>query len=636
MTGIHAFLRGVDRPVAMSRAISIPNAPESRCLHHVLQGWAERTPRAIAIAAPGRAPLTYRHLLDQVESVTGYLNASGIGRNDRVAVALPSGPEMAVAFLAVAAGSSCAPVNPSLRETELAAHLQSVRAKALIAPSDIDTSARSVAEALGIQVLRLSTEPQWKAGVFVLSGGKASRASRTGAAEFDDVALVLQTSGTTSRPKIVPLTQAGLCAAADNVRGALGLSDRDCCLNVMPLFHIHGLVGGLLSSLAAGARVVCTPGFVAPQFYEWLDEFRPSWYTAVPAMHRAILDRAPHEREIIARAHLRLIRSCSSPLPAQVASALESTFAAPVVDAYGMTEASHQITSTPPGRRKPDSVGVAAGTEIAIMDDAGNPLAAGCEGEIVIRGEAVMRGYEDAPEINQAAFFGPWLKTGDLGRLDCDGYLYITGRLKEMINRAGAKIAPVEVEEALLAHSAVKEAVAFAVPHTELGEEPAAAVVLQAGTAATETELRRFAALRLADFKVPRTISIVAEIPRTPTGKPMRTALAGKWLAEARAAPRASEIVESPTALEALVANIWRDALKTDTLGLHDDFFRLGGNSILAAQIIARVCQATDVEVSFLLFIDSPTVAGMAKCIAAESTVVDGPSTLFSTAPAGC
>ena len=546
ITRIHAVLRGVDRQVAMPWGISIPNAPVSRRFHDVLQAWAERTPRAIAIAAPGRAPLTYRHLLGQVESVTGYLNASGMGRNDRVAVALPNGPEMAVAFLAVTAGSSCAPVNPALRDNELAVHLKSVRAKALIAPSDIDSVARSVAESLGIPVFRLSAAPQWEAGVFELSGAEVPRASRMGAAESDDVALVLQTSGTTSRPKIVPLTQAGLCAAADNVRAALALTDRDCCLNVMPLFHIHGLVGALLSSLAAGARVVCTPGFVAPQFFAWLDEFRPSWYTAVPTMHRAILDRAPHEREIIARARLRLIRSCSSPLPAQVASALERTFAAPVVEAYGMTEASHQITSTPPGRRKPDSVGVAAGTEIAIIDDAGNPLAAGCEGEIVIRGAAVMRGYEDAPETNREAFIGPWLKTGDLGRLDRDGYLFITGRLKEMINRAGAKIAPLEVEEALLAHSAVKEAVAFAVPHTELGEEPAAAVVLQAGATVTETELRRFAARRLADFKVPRTISIVDEIPRTPTGKPMRLPLSPQSGGLDRAAPKHRRMRHSP------------------------------------------------------------------------------------------
>jgi acyl-CoA synthetase (AMP-forming)/AMP-acid ligase II len=390
----------------------------------------------------------------------------------------------------------------------------------------------------------------------------------------------------------------------------------------MPLFHVHGLVGAPLASLAAGASIVCTPGFYATEFFEWLDEFHPTWYTAVPSMHQAVVARAPHHREVIARAPLRFVRSCSSALPSPVASALESTFGVPVVDAYGMTQAAHQIASTPLGRRKAGSVGVAAGTEVRIIDTAGDMLPAETEGEIAIRGASVMSGYEGG---NREAFVGPWLRTGDLGRIDGDGYLFMTGRLKEIINRAGTKISPVEIEEALLAHPAVKDAAAFAVPHQELGEEPAAAAVLHAGDGASERELRAFAAQRLADFKVPRHVTIVAEIPRTPTGKPRRAVLAHTFAMHDRTAPIAVARTRPGTALEALVADIWRQVLKADAIGVHDDFFQLGGDSILAARILARVRQSTNVEVSFLVFQDAPTVAGMAKAIEAEGTAATPP-----------
>jgi acyl-CoA synthetase (AMP-forming)/AMP-acid ligase II len=330
------------------------------------------------------------------------------------------------------------------------------------------------------------------------------------------------------------------------------------------------------------------------------------------------VSRAPLHREVITRAPLRFVRSCSSPLPAAAASAIESTFGVALVDAYGMTEAAHQIASTPLGMRKPGSVGVAAGTEIAILDTAGHALPAGVEGEIAIRGPSVMRGYEDAPESDREAFAGSWLKTGDLGRLDGDGYLYITGRLKEIINRAGTKISPLEVEEALLAHPAVKDAAAFAVPHHELGEEPGAVAVLRAGATATERELRAFAAQRLADFKVPRHVSIVAEIPRTPTGKPRRTALAEIFATREPIGPARLHHSPPSTALESLVADIWRQVLKTNAIGVDDDFFQLGGDSILATRILSLVRQSTNVEVSFLVFLETPTVAGMVKAIDAH------------------
>jgi acyl-CoA synthetase (AMP-forming)/AMP-acid ligase II len=296
----------------------------------------------------------------------------------------------------------------------------------------------------------------------------------------------------------------------------------------MPLFHIHGLIAAVLSSLSGGASVSCTPGFNALKFFGWFDEVKPSWYTAVPTMHQAILSRAERNKDEIARGRLRLVRSSSASLPPQVMAALEATFGAPVIEAYGMTEAAHQMASNPlpPRRRFAGSVGVAAGPEIGIMDDGGALLPSGDLGEIVIRGPNVTDGYEANPEANAKAFTHGWFRTGDQGYLDPDGYLRLTGRLKELINRGGEKISPLEVDTVLMDHPAVAQVATFAVKHDKLGEEVAAAVVLREGLSVDERSLRDFVAQHLADFKVPRKILFMAEIPKGPTGKLQRIGLA--------------------------------------------------------------------------------------------------------------
>jgi acyl-CoA synthetase (AMP-forming)/AMP-acid ligase II len=387
-------------------------------------------------------------------------------------------------------------------------------------------------------VLRLRVPPGAEAGRFELAaedgGGGGAPAARGGPAGPDDEALVLHTSGTTSRPKIVPLLHRNLAASAGHIGATLALTPADRCLNVMPLFHIHGLVAAVLSSLAAGASVCCTPGFNALRFFAWLDEVRPTWYTAVPTMHQAILARAPRNPESVERAALRLIRSSSASLPPQVMRELEATFRCPVIESYGMTEAAHQMTSSPlpPGARKPGSVGVAAGPEVRVADDADGFVPAGGTGEVCISGPNVTPGYEGNPDANAKAFFEAggrrWFRTGDQGVMDEEGYLRITGRLKEIINRGGEKVSPLEVDEVLMDHPAVQQVVTFAMPHEKLGEEVAAAVVLREGAGADEAELRRFAAGRLADFKVPRRVVVLPEIPKGATGKLQRIGLAQK------------------------------------------------------------------------------------------------------------
>jgi len=502
--------------------------PNSKTIIELLQAGAGS---AVAISAPGRPSLNYSELRNQANRTVRALNELGIGRNDPVAIVLPNGPEMASAFVSVAAGATTAPLNPAYTAQEFEFYLTDLQAKLLLVQQDIDTPAIEVARTLGLEIANLQFDPADPAGVFELAGESSDRnVNQTGFAEPGDVALVLHTSGTTSRPKIVPLTQQNICSSASNIADSVALTPEDCCLNIMPLFHIHGLIAAVLSSFCAGASVTCTPGFNALKFFTWMKEIDPSWYTAVPTMHQAILARASRNQDIIDAGRLRLIRSSSASLPPQIMNAVEKAFAVPVIEAYGMTEAAHQMASNPlpPRDRIPGSVGVAAGPEIAIMDAAGALLPVGSIGEIVIRGANVTTGYQSNPEANAAAYTDGWFRTGDQGVLDDNGYLRLTDRLKEIINRGGEKISPREVDEAILDHPNIAQVVTFSVPHDKLGEDVAAAVVLTAGATLEKKELQSFVAERLADFKVPRVVLFVDEIPKGATGKLARIGLAEK------------------------------------------------------------------------------------------------------------
>ncbi|MEX2453144.1 MAG: acyl--CoA ligase [Rhodospirillaceae bacterium] len=500
-------------------------------IRELLNSGADDAP---AIGAPERPVLGYAGLRALSDATVARLNELGIGRNDRVAIVLPNCAEMASAFITIGCGATTAPLNPAYREDEFDFYLDDLHAKALVVEKGSESPALAVAARRNIPVVTLVPDAAGVAGKFTLEGKAAGGpATNGGAAGPDDIALVLHTSGTTSRPKIVPLTQRNVAASARHIGASLRLVPKDRCMNIMPLFHIHGLIAAVLSSLAAGASVHCAPGFNAMRVFAWLDEIEPSWYTAVPTMHQTIVARASRNPESVARArkNLRLIRSSSSSLPPQVMAELEATFDAPVVEAYGMTEAAHQMACNPlpPAARKPGSVGIAAGPEVAIMDEAGPALLpVGGIGEIVIRGPNVTLGYENNPDANASAFTDGWFRTGDQGTMDADGYISITGRLKEIINRGGEKISPREVDEVLMDHPAVAQAVTFAMPHDKLGEEVAAAVVLRENQTAEEKDLREFVAKHLADFKVPRKVVILDEIPKGATGKLQRIGLAEK------------------------------------------------------------------------------------------------------------
>ena len=590
-------------------------------IYHLIKNQADKNPEAIAITSPGRIPLTYRSLLNQIDRIIIQLNAINIGCNDPVAISIPNGAEMAVAFLSIACCATCAPLNPNYRSNEFDFYLEDLNAKALILQSGIAEEARIIAKQRHIPIIELSPLLEAEAGIFTLSNSLITENNPNLNNQFpesNDIALILHTSGTTSRPKMVQLTQKNLCTSAENIRKALDLKPSDRCLNVMPLFHIHGLMGVLLSSISTGASIACTSGFSAPQFFEWLEELKPTWYSAVPTMHQSILARIKENYNTINDNSIRLIRSSSAPLPPQIMAELEKTFNAPVIESYGMTEASHQMASNPlpPLVRKPSSVGIAAGPEIAIMDEEGNLLNSGEVGEVVIRGENVTQGYANNPEANQQAFTNGWFRTGDVGYLDQDNYLFLKGRIKEIINRGGEKISPREVDEILLDHPAIEQVVTFAAPHQLLGEDVAAAVVVKPNASVTEREIQEFAAQKLADFKVPRVVLFLDEIPKGPTGKRQRIGLAEKLglTASNPTLPR-PDYIAPRTPIEEQLVGIWFEVLGIEEIGMDDNFFQLGGDSITATQIINRVRELLKVELSFLIFFQQPTVAKIALII---------------------
>lgn len=614
-------------------------------IHHLLESQAQQVAEQVAIHAPDRSPLTYGRLYAHATQVVAQLNSMGIGRQDRVAVVLPNGPEIAVSFLSVATGATCAPLNPNYRAKEFDFYLSDLDVKAVIVQADLASPAREVAHEKGIPVLELTPLREEAAGLFGLSinrdsataveasvgAGEAVEAMAAAQPTFarpEDVALMLHTSGTTSRPKMVPLTQINLCTSAFNVRQALALNASDRCLNVMPLFHIHGLIGVLLSSMATGSRVICTPGFAATQFFPWIDALQPTWYSAVPTMHQAILARSEFHPEVSLDS-IRLIRSSSASLPPQVMKDLETLFDTPVIEAYGMTEASHQMASNPlpPQPRKPGSVGLAAGPEVAIMDEAGLFLPTGEIGEVVIRGANVTAGYASNPTANQKAFTDGWFRTGDEGYLDADGYLFLKGRLKEIINRGGEKISPREVDEVLLDHPAVAQVLTFAMPHEQLGEEVGVAVVLQAQMSVTTEELQAFAAEQLANFKLPRKVVFLDEIPKGPTGKLQRIGLAEKLGITAAdtgghdaIASTSTPVVAPRTPVETVVAGIWSEVLALEEIGIHNTFASLGGQSLEATRIVTAVQETFQVQLSLVSALSqTPTIAEMTAVLLEKS-----------------
>jgi len=471
--------------------------------------------RTALVVPESGAAVSYDSLRAQVFDVAAALAAAGVAPADRVALALPNGPATIVSFLAASLAGTAAPLNPAYRYEEFRFYLDDTNARVLVAPAEGADDARRAAQEKGIPILTASTD---SAGITRLD---ACGPGRDFTPAPDRIALVLHTSGSTGRPKRVPLTHLNLAVSIRNIVNTYQLSPDDVSLCLMPLFHVHGLMASLMATFQAGGTVVVPARFNPLSFWRTVRDHRVTWYSAVPTIHQLILARLGAERPAGAE-QLRFIRSCSASLSPEMAQRIEDRIGAPVLEAYGMTEASHQMASNPlpPEARKFGTVGCGTGVRLSIMDEQGNHLPSGGLGEVVIQGPNVIEGYENNPDANATSFSNGWFRTGDQGILDAEGYLRLTGRLKELINRGGEKISPREIDETLMAHPAVAEAVAFGVPHPTWGEEVNAAVVLREPAAAAD--LIAYCRDRLAEFKCPKKVHIVETIPRTATGKIQR------------------------------------------------------------------------------------------------------------------
>ena len=560
-------------------------------------------PEAPALLAADGGVITRQHLAEAVAAYQAFLQSQGIGHQHRLALLMDPGTTMATSLLGAMAAAAVAPLLPSSPVGVLMDDLQRLRITQVLVDAKPATPILEAAAQLKLPVL--SFDP------FGLPdpGGSPGPLPQP-----SDLALLLQTSGTTSRPKVVPLSHANLLASARHIASTLALTPADRSLAAMPLFHIHGITASLLAPLLAGGSVICCENNQPDRLVAWIGGLQPTWISAVPTLLQALLSASERQSMGGSSHRLRFLRSSSAPLPPVLQQRLEEHFGVPVLEAYGMTEAAHQICSNRlPGDGPtplPGSVGPAAGPEVVVLGPEHRPLPTGESGEVAIRGPSVTAGYEAADLSGwvTATNGESWFLTGDEGYLDQEGRLFLTGRLKEMINRGGEKVIPRRVDEALLLHPAVDQALAFAVPHPTLGEDLAAAVVLRAGLSLEEQELRQHAFSALAPHEVPSRILFLEELPRGATGKLQRIGLA-EQLADALRSPDEPAVGE----LEELVAAVIADVLDLKSPGRDGNFFLLGGDSLSGTRVITRLAEHLSLDLQPTLLFTAPTVRTLAE-----------------------
>jgi oxalate---CoA ligase len=592
-----------------------------------------------AILMPDSSCLTYQQLGHHIDKGSRYLLQHGLGNNKRIAVIMPNGPEMVVAFYAISNVAIYVPLNPAFPVEELKNYLEIIGVDAVMMKAGTGLPVNPAAHELALPVITMRPYHPGAAGSFELhtedlpenetpflySGG-------------DDTAVVMHTSGTTAKPKIVPLTHTNLCAVVEKNVALFDMTEKDRCINVIPQFHIYSIVCPILCTAAAGGSVICTETFDPGEFLRMIEEMSPTWYAASPATHQAILQYAEKERVIPVRHKLCRIQSGGAPLTADLAEKLKRYFGVMVIQGYGLTETSAMGTCNPPipDRIKPNSVGMPVGCEISILDDDGHPLFPGQTGQILIKGPGVTAGYENDEEANDESFCDGWFATGDQGYLDEEGYLFITGRIKEMINRGGEKLSPYEVEEALSRHPDVSEAAVYAIPHGSLGEVPAAMVVLKPGSYVTPTQLKAFLRKKIALFKIPVKIKMVEKIPRGPAGKIQRSRLYQCEQDEAIGMASSSgqkdkmmDYVAPRTDEERKLADIWCNLLNIENIGVKDDFFDLGGDSLLFAYLIVEMERISGRRIPLNLIMDKWTIEQQVTVFSGQAE--DGQSFSFLT-----
>lgn len=591
-------------------------------LWDVLRQHADAQSDTPAILAPGRQSLTFNGLAERVVGIKARLNELGIGRGDRVAVALPNGADTAVCFIAIAACATYVPLNPALNRHELEKHLARVKPRAVLATLHSNVEIRAACESLNIPVLGLSPDVASPAGEFSLSGPAIGVCNDTGWNQPDDCDLIFLTSGTSGQSKLVPWTQRKQLLFIAKSDSWFGVGRGDRALHCTPLYNSHGLHTALMQPIVCGSGIVFLPEFDVGAFYAAIEEFSPTWYSAGFTYQAAIFDGVASYRSIVDQSNFRLIWCGSGRLDPMIADGLEAVFHAPVLERYGMSEASTVCANPlPPSQRKHGTVGIPVADHVDIRQVDGSPCDLGDTGEIVICSEALFDGYLDDPGANADAFRDGWFRTGDVGSFDKDGYLTIVGRVKEIINRGGQKIAPGEIETVLSRHSSVADCICFPIPHATLGHTVAAAVALCEGTTFDEAGLRKHLSDTLTDFKIPDRIVVCEEVPRGPTGKPLRQKAADllglttdqMLLAETKIAPPTTD---NRSPLVKSLAGLWSDVLRVDDVPDDENFILLGGDSLRAARLFSAIEEVFGVTLpAEIIYREGATLLGMATAI---------------------
>jgi acyl-CoA synthetase (AMP-forming)/AMP-acid ligase II/acyl carrier protein len=585
----------------------------------LLTAQAERRAGACAIQTPSAEELSYGDLHQRINNISSQLRALGLGRRSRVVIVLPNGLNMSVMLLAVTSTSIAAPLNPSYREAEFQSYLNDIHADCVIVlAEDHRSPVRVVARKNNIPIFELASDGvslMPPSGAVDVLGRRESSSSTND--DFkprpDDTALILLTSGSTGRSKKVPLTHRNLCASVADICYSLNLDDRDICLSMWEQFHIGGMVDLLLVPLASGGRIICTSSFEAEIFFQILETRSPTWFQGVPTTLHEILAVARKTGRAPAKTSLRFIRSVASALSPQLMDRIESFFQVPVVQTFGMTEAGPLITTNPlpPGIRKAGSTGPSCGPMISIRDPNGRELSPSETGEILVRGENVVAGYEGNKEATAQSFRDGWFHTGDTGYLDADGYLFLKGRIKEQINRGGEKIIPQEIDDVLAAHPEIEQAASFSMKHATLGEDVGAAVVIRENSSLDESAIRRYVASQLSDFKVPKTILFLPSLPRSTIGKVKRDTLAALAESGSETLPYASP----ETKLHEILAKAWAEELGVKKVGIDDDFFRLGGDSLSSIRLALAIETLLGIELDAASLTEILTVRQLARLI---------------------
>ncbi len=590
-----------------------------------LATWTEHAPDQTALLAPGKPPVSYSALINGIARVAQVLRHAGVRPGDVVAVAIPDSPDLFTALLGALEVAAVAPLDWQLTEAECRSRLTLLRARVLLSRSGSDGHGAAVARTLGIPVIELGGSENF------------TNIRQVPIRVPEECAMVLQTSGTSGEPKLVPLTHANLYAMGTAVRNGLDVRAEDRYISIMPLYHILGF-SSALGQLMAGGSVACT-GFDARRFPAWIEELSPTWYAAGPALHRTILEMAQEDPEPFRRSRLRFVRCGSGAGSPALLNDLERVLQVEVINGYGLTEVGCATNTPPRSRRKTGSAGRTIGLEIATMDAHGNLLTPGSEGEVVLRGDAVMPGYLDAEEANREVFVNGWFRSGDFGHLDQDGDLFITGRIKEVINRGGETISPLEIDHALAEHPAIKSAASFGVAHPTLGEDIVAAVVLRPGARAVASEIRTFLAERLSRSKVPGRVWFVETLLLSASGKPLRDSLHAQFQASARVqeSPASGALDdEATTLLRQRIGAIWIQILHSDVPNAEDNFFAMGGDSLSAARMFALIGSEFQIHESALdlaTFLDSPTFLHLVQVVAKRT---DGGQLRFEDVSAVC